>query len=67
MFKTEFRNITTYDNWGQEHPRLLRYTLYFDSRGKLEEIRNAFNHCVERNSDCWDFFTQKYNQNGKPI
>lgn len=39
----------------------VEYTLWFDEKNKLVDIRNEHMVSVERDSECFEFFDKKYN------
>lgn len=59
MIKKESRYYKYIDEKGKERFKKVTYTLYF-SNNSLVDVRNEYNHSVEKESECWSFFKNKY-------
>lgn len=60
--KTEKRFFKRYFPNGSSTTIPVEYTLWFDkATNKLVEVRNEAMVVVEKNSECWEFFDNKYN------
>jgi hypothetical protein len=60
MKKTESRYYKYYDDFGKERHKKVTYGLWFKD-GVLTDVVNEFGFTVEKNSECWEFFNNKYN------
>lgn len=50
-----------YKTGGSQKILKVEYTLWFEN-DKLVEVRNECNFCIEKNSECWSYFDNKYNK-----
>ena len=39
----------------------VEYTLWFED-DKLVEVRNEGNFCIDKKSECWSYFNNRYNK-----
>lgn len=45
------------DDW--EFVRI-NYQLFINDKGELVDVKNEFGYSVEKSSECWEFFNEKY-------
>jgi hypothetical protein len=59
IYKTESRVYEFIEN---QRPAIVifKYSLEFEGR-KLINVRNSFDFSIEKDSECWEFFNDKYN------
>ena len=63
--KKETRAYTFFNKFGKEELMYVAYDLVFKD-GVLENVYNSahgdWGHSIERNSECFQFFNEKYNR-----
>lgn len=60
-FKRESRLYPYTDRFGRDGMWRVTYTIYFNDENDMIDVRNEYGHSVEKNSECWEFFNNKYN------
>ena len=61
-FKRESRLYPYVDRFGRDGMWRVTYTLFFNMlNDMLEDVRNEHGHSVEKQSECWEYFNNKYN------
>jgi hypothetical protein len=63
MNSKRHRRKFTFQSEGKIKWFSVNYTVHFKN-GIIDDIRNDYNHSVEKNSECWDYFQGLF-QEGK--